>query len=89
MTILFDMLNNKEVFDMKNRVAQVRRSKSMTQEEVSLAAGITRSTLSLVETGNQNPSIEVALKISNALDCSLNDLFFNVDVGHDKQEATI
>lgn len=49
-------------------VLKYRRLKNMTQEELALEAGVSRSKISNIERGNGPYSIEILFLISKALD---------------------
>ncbi|SCB74100.1 helix-turn-helix transcriptional regulator [Weissella bombi] len=61
---------------MKNNVKVIRLSLSITQKDLAKEVGITRQTLSLIEKGQYNPSIKLAIGIAKSLNVTLNDLFW-------------
>ncbi|SHK45436.1 helix-turn-helix domain-containing protein [Thermocrinis minervae] len=63
-----------------NRVKEVRLSKGLSQEELSSICGIPRTTISAIESGKVNPSVEHAIRIARALGVSVEDLFGNEPV---------
>ncbi|MCG1010300.1 helix-turn-helix transcriptional regulator [Salinicoccus sp. ID82-1] len=61
------------------RIKEIRNNNNLTQEE--LADGIiSRTYLSLIEKGSVHPSTNVLIKLSERLDCSVND--FMQEVSH-------
>jgi transcriptional regulator with XRE-family HTH domain len=56
------------------RIRLERQKLSYTQERLAIAADISKSFLSEVETGIRNPSAEYLLRIANALEVSLDYL---------------
>jgi len=62
-----------------------RIAKSLTQEELAGLVGVSRQTIWQIETGQTEPSIRLALRIAEALDVSVHDLFSlvprNVEIG--------
>ena len=48
----------------------------MSQSELANKAGVTRQTIGLIESGDFNPSIKLCITICKALDCKLDDLFW-------------
>ena len=62
---------------MKNNVKQVRISSSITQKDLAKMVGITRQTLSLIEKGQYNPTLKLAIGIAKSLNVTLDDLFGN------------
>lgn len=61
-----------------NRVQELRKEKNITQEELAARAGISRKYLSNIERQQAVPSVEVAIKISNALLTDIDKVFFDV-----------
>lgn len=57
-----------------NKIQDVRISIGMTQQELSELAKISRTGLSLIETGAAEPKIETIKKIARALDVSWKSL---------------
>ncbi|MBQ6464919.1 MAG: helix-turn-helix transcriptional regulator, partial [Oscillospiraceae bacterium] len=45
---------------MKNRIEEIRRMRGVRQEEFAKAMGVSRQTISSLETGRYNPSIFLA-----------------------------
>lgn len=60
---------------IKNFVNEHRTSKRLTQEALAQAVGVTRQTIIAIEKGNYTPSVLLALKLSEALDVSVETLF--------------
>lgn len=58
------------------RIAQLRKAKKLSQQKFSYEAEIERSYLTHVEKGRKNISIETLIKITDALEISLNCNFF-------------
>jgi putative transcriptional regulator len=62
---------------MKNiRIKLARVAADLSQEDLAKAVGVTRQTIGLIETGNYNPSLNLCIAISKALNKTLNDLFW-------------
>jgi DNA-binding XRE family transcriptional regulator len=57
------------------RIVQIRQKKSITQQELTAALDYEKSNMSRLENGNTNPTIYTLLKVSNALQVELKDLF--------------
>lgn len=60
---------------MQNRIEEIRKSKGIRQEEFARALGVSRQTISSLETGRYNPSIQLAYKIARYFDLSIEDVF--------------
>jgi putative transcriptional regulator len=63
-------------FRLSNRLKVARAEKILSQEQLSLLAGVTRQTISSIETGQYNPSALLALLLARCLDKKVEDLFF-------------
>lgn len=67
----------RQEYAMKNKKLKLARvEKDMSQEDLANIVGVTRQTIGLIETGNYNPSLKLCIAICNALDKTLNDLFW-------------
>ena len=66
---------------MQFRVKDIREKKGMSQTELSEKAGITRTTIWKLETGeNEVTTSKTLLAIAEALGVSVKDLFFDDEV---------
>ncbi|SFL54849.1 transcriptional regulator [Gracilibacillus orientalis] len=63
---------------MKNRVKITRVMLNMTQGELARQVGVTRQTIGLVEKGEYNPTLQLCVAIAEALNKTLDDLFWEV-----------
>lgn len=57
-----------------DRIRAARMHANLTQEQVYLAAGISRNTLQGAESGHGNPRLSTLLRISRVLGVPLNEL---------------
>lgn len=60
---------------MKNRIEEIRREKGIRQEDFAKALGVSRQTISSLETGRYNPSILLAYKIARYFELTIEDVF--------------
>ena len=60
---------------MKTRIQELRKHDKVTQEELSLALGVTRQTIISLENGKYNASLQLAFKISRFFGKSIEDIF--------------
>ena len=58
-----------------NNLEEVRKSASLTQQELSESAEVSRKSINAIENGIYVPSTVLALKIAKTLKCSVEDLF--------------
>lgn len=65
---------------MINEKMKLRRiSKNLSQQDLADEIGVTRQTISLIETNQYNPSLQICIAICKALDTDLNHLFWEVN----------
>ncbi len=58
-----------------NNLAEHRKRAGLTQEELSVQAEVSRKSINAIENGVYVPSTVLALKISETLNCKVEDLF--------------
>jgi transcriptional regulator with XRE-family HTH domain len=58
-----------------DRVRRRRLVRGWSQGELAVAAGVSRQSVAAVEAGRQVPSVEAALGLAGALDCTVEELF--------------
>lgn len=66
---------------MKNRVEQLRKARRLSQEEFARAIRVSRQTVSSIETGKYNPSLDLAFVISDFFGTTIEDIFI-----HEREE---
>lgn len=65
---------------MKNKKMKIARiEKDLSQEQLADKIGVTRQTISMIEAGKFNPSLQLCISICRALDKTLNDLFWETE----------
>ena len=65
---------------MKNlKWKAARAGKDLSQQELAQLVGVSRQTISAIEKGNYNPSLNLCIKICQTLDKGLDDLFWPTD----------
>ena len=69
---------------MKNLKMKERRMElGLRQAELAKMVGVARQTISLIESGEFNPSIRLCVAICRALKVTLNDLFWEEEENED------
>ena len=58
-----------------NNLREIRKSRELTQQELSESADVSRKSINAVENGIYIPSTVLALKIAKTLKCSVEDIF--------------
>lgn len=61
---------------LKNNLKQARAEKGMSQTELAETVGVSRNTISSIETGQFNPTAKLALILCIALDKKFEELFY-------------
>ncbi len=61
---------------LKNRLKVARAEKSLSQSDLAELVGVSRNTISSIETGQFNPTAKLALILCIALDKKFEDLFY-------------
>ena len=62
--------------NLKNILREVRIKKKLTQEELGFSVGVSRQTIISIENYKYKPSLELAMKLSMALNCKVDKLFY-------------
>ena len=60
---------------MKNRIEQIRKEQNIRQEDFAKSMGVSRQTISSLENGRYNPSIQLAYKIAKYFDMTIEEVF--------------
>ena len=60
---------------MKNRLEEIRKQQSVTQEELATALEVSRQTIGSLENGRYNPSILLAFKIAKYFRMPIEEIF--------------
>ena len=60
---------------MKNRIEAIRKERGILQEEFAKSMGVSRQTISSLETGRYNPSIFLAHKIAQFFGMTIEEVF--------------
>lgn len=58
------------------RLKMARTQKNLSQQELAEAVDVTRQTISAIERGDYNPTINLCIKVCKVLGVTLNDLFW-------------
>ena len=61
---------------LKNRLKGARAEKGLSQGDLAEMIGVSRNTISSIETGQFNPTAKLALILCVALDKKFEDLFY-------------
>ena len=61
--------------NLLNNLEELRKAASLTQQELSESAEVSRKSINAIENGVYVPSTVLALKIAKTLNCNVEDLF--------------
>lgn len=61
---------------LKNHLKEIRQKKGLSQTALASMVGVSRNTISSIETGQFNPTAKLALILCIALDQKFEDLFY-------------
>lgn len=70
-------MNRKELIG--NRIKELRRNKELSQEQLSERVEITPNYLSRIERGTENPTLDMLIRLADALEVEMWEIF---DFGH-------
>ena len=61
---------------LKNRLKEIRAEKGLSQAQLAELVGVSRNTISSIETGQFNPTAKLALVLCMALEKKFEDIFY-------------
>ncbi|MBP3841471.1 MAG: helix-turn-helix transcriptional regulator [Bacilli bacterium] len=61
---------------LKNNLKEVRKEKNISQQELADMVGVSRNTISSLETGQYEPTAKLAYILCIALDMKFEELFY-------------
>ena len=61
---------------LQNRLKEARTEKGLSQAELAAIVGVSRNTISSIETGQFNPTAKLALVLCIALEKKFEELFY-------------
>ena len=64
---------------LKNKLKEIRAESKLSQQQLADMVGVSRNTISSIETGQFNPTAKLALILCIALDKKFEDLFYFED----------
>lgn len=70
------MVGMEEKLILKNKLKEYRMQAGMSQAQLAEMVGVSRNTISSIETGQFNPTAKLALILCIALDKKFEELFF-------------
>lgn len=61
---------------LHNRLKEIRTSRNLSQAQLAYMVGVSRNTISSIETGQYSPTAKLALILCIALDVKFEDMFY-------------
>ena len=61
---------------LNNRLKELRAARGLNQQELGSLVGASRQTVSLIERGDYNPSVTLALRIARVFEKPLEEVFY-------------
>ena len=61
---------------LKNRLKEIRSEQNLSQAQLAKLVGVSRNTISSIETGQFNPTAKLALVLCIALDKKFEEVFY-------------
>ena len=65
--------------DDKLNIKELRISKGFTQEQLANECGVQRTTITMIELGENKPSVELAKKLGKIFDVAWSDFFEDME----------
>lgn len=60
---------------MNNKIVEIRNSRGIKQDELAKAMGVSRQTISSLENGRYDPSIQLAYKLAKYFGMKIEEVF--------------
>ena len=71
---------------MQNRIEAIRKERGIRQEELAKMLGVSRQTISSLETGRYNPSIFLAYKVAKLFGMTSEEVFIFEDAEQEESK---
>ncbi len=77
------------LLQISNKLREVRKSKSITLQEVAENSGVTRSLVSQIENSRTVPSLLVLMNLIKSLGIDLNDFFSDINLNPPEEQVVV
>ena len=74
--------------DLENRVEKLRKERGLKQEEFAKAIRVSRQTVSSIETGKYNPSLDLAFTIADFFGMTIEEIFIHKGGANNEKELS-
>ncbi len=65
---------SKAAANIASNLTSIRSAKGLSQAKLAEVSGVTRASIALLETGSSNPTLEILMKLSSALQVSIDEM---------------
>ena len=65
---------DKAIKNIAQNIKELRKKRNLTQAALAKQSGVTRSAITLIESGSSNPTLEILIKLSKSLYVSIDEL---------------
>ena len=69
-------MTRKDKLVLQNHLKEIRKEKNLSQQELADMVGVSRNTISSLETGQYEPTAKLALVLAVALDLKFEAIFY-------------
>ena len=74
--------------ELENRVEKLRKERGLNQEEFAKAIRVSRQTVSSIETGKYNPSLDLAFTIAGFFGMTIEEIFIHKGGANNEKELS-
>ena len=74
--------------ELENRVEELRKERGLNQDEFAKAIRVSRQTVSSIETGKYNPSLDLAFIIADFFGMTIEEIFIHKGGDNDEKELS-
>ncbi len=71
---------------LDNHLKEYRSKLNLNQHDLGKLVQVSRQTISLIERGDYNPSVTLALKLATLFQCTVEDLFYYTEDNTDEKD---
>ena len=68
-------MEDETLIQLGNRIRKIRLEKKLTQAELAERCSCNRNSISMLERGERNPSLEIAIRLAHYLKVPVEDIF--------------
>ena len=85
------MFTHCDAYGIGDRIKRARKRRGLTQEVLAERIDVERNTISMIETGKREPSLDVLVKIMNQLRVEPNEIFCSdpYEMGNDRTSSMV